>query len=327
MNKTIKKWIATFLFVVSMVLFGHTIANAQNSTAAIVNSDRCFVNRPLFTVIFVVSLYLFLRFFRDSIRDDSLLPSFSYNFDNEVKTHSNLSSFRKLFLGKKYNYKPPFSLGRTQMAWWFFIIVGSFLYIFVSSGNFRNIINSQALVLIGISAGTGISSVFIDDDKNHLSSAEIERISTLKKELDSLYSKDRQERIKNEIKKRKIENEIRSIVPCSSSWLKDIMTTRDGVNFYRFQIFVWTLILGIIFLIEVWGKREFPDFDSDLLTLQGISAGTYLGFKFPEKPKSSNNELSKDSDKSLEQPKTSDNYKEDNTSEGQNKQSPIETTK
>lgn len=303
MNKITQKWIVTFLVVVSIVLFGHTITNAQIPTPAIVNSDRSLVNPQLFIFIFVVSLYLFLRFFRDSIRDDSLLPSFSYNPDNEVKTNPTLSSFRKLFLGKKYNYKPPFSLGRTQMACWFFIIMGSFLFIFVSDYNFTDIINEQALVLIGISAGTGISSVFINDDKNHLSPAEIERISSLKKKLDNLQLEER--------RKIEIENEIKSIIPCSSGWLKDIMTTRDGVNFYRFQIFVWTLILGIIFLIEVWENRKFPEFDPNLLTLQGISAGTYLGFKFPEKPKSSNNELLKETepepvDESSPPPETSE---------------------
>jgi hypothetical protein len=28
-----------------------------------------------------------------------------------------------------------------------------------------------------------------------------------------------------------------------------------------------------------------PDFDTTLLGLMGISSGTYIGFKFPEKPK------------------------------------------
>ena len=308
MNKITQKWIAIFLVVVSIVLFSHTITNAQTSTTTMMCSDRSLVNPQLFIFIFVVSLYLFLRFFRDSIRDDSWLPSFSYNPDNEVKTNS-LSSFRKLFVGKKYNYKPPFSLGRTQMAWWFFIIVGSFLFIFVSNCNLTEIINEQALILIGISASTGISSVFIDDGKKHLSVEEIERISSLKRKLDNSQLEARQ-RIK-------IENEIKSIIPCSSGWLKDITTTRDGVNFYRFQIFVWTLILGIIFLFIVWEHLHFPEFDSHLLTLQGISAGTYLGFKFPEKSKSSNNELLKKPEPIGELPKlteTSNNNAEHNTS-------------
>lgn len=197
-----------------------------------------FLNATIFLVVFILLLYLFFKFCRDSLRDNSLLANVS----------------------KGDSYDPPFSLARTQMAWWFFIIMGSFLFIFAITGDFTQIINEPALVLIGVSASTAISSAFINEGKKPSLSRET------------------------------------STIPSSSGWLKDILTTKDGISFYRFQIFVWTLILGIIFLLEVVKHLQFPEFDSSLLTLQGISAGTYLGFKFPENLKSSNNELLKESE-------------------------------
>ena len=51
------------------------------------------------------------------------------------------------------------------------------------------------------------------------------------------------------------------------------------ITFHRFQIVLWTLILGVVFISEVLTKLAMPVFDTTLLTLMGISSGTYLGFK------------------------------------------------
>ena len=47
-----------------------------------------------------------------------------------------------------------FSLARCQMAWWFFIIVASYHYIWMVTGD-RDSLTAGALILIGISAATG----------------------------------------------------------------------------------------------------------------------------------------------------------------------------
>ena len=48
---------------------------------------------------------------------------------------------------------------------------------------------------------------------------------------------------------------------------------------------VWTIVLGVIFAWSVYRNMTMPEFDASLLTLMGISSGTYVGFKFPEKLK------------------------------------------
>ena len=41
----------------------------------------------------------------------------------------------------------------------------------------------------------------------------------------------------------------------------------------------WTAILGLVFVYSVWERLAMPEFSATLLSLMGISAGTYLGFK------------------------------------------------
>jgi zona occludens toxin (predicted ATPase) len=65
--------------------------------------------------------------------------------------------------------------------------------------------------------------------------------------------------------------------------LKDLLSEEEGegrvITFHRFQIVGWTLILGVVFVSEVLSKLSMPVFDATLLTLMGISSGTYLGFR------------------------------------------------
>ena len=62
----------------------------------------------------------------------------------------------------------------------------------------------------------------------------------------------------------------------------DLLAENNLISFHRFQIFVWTLILGIIFVVNVYNELAMPEFSATLLGLLGVSAGTYIGFKLPE---------------------------------------------
>jgi len=71
-------------------------------------------------------------------------------------------------------------------------------------------------------------------------------------------------------------------VPASQGFWLDISTDANGVTLPRLQQIAWTALLGIVFLSQVVTRLAMPDFDSSILVLMGISAGTYLGFKVPE---------------------------------------------
>jgi hypothetical protein len=72
--------------------------------------------------------------------------------------------------------------------------------------------------------------------------------------------------------------------PNSTGFFDDLLSDANGYSFHRFQIFAWTIVLGILFVRAVWAELAMPQFNETLLGLMGVSAGTYLGFKFPERP-------------------------------------------
>lgn len=60
----------------------------------------------------------------------------------------------------------PYSLARFQMAVWFFAILIGYLFIFLLTGQFNNVLNDQSLILMGIGAGTALGAAMIDSNKN-----------------------------------------------------------------------------------------------------------------------------------------------------------------
>jgi hypothetical protein len=65
-------------------------------------------------------------------------------------------------------------------------------------------------------------------------------------------------------------------------FLIDLLTDGSGISLHRFQIFVWTIVLGVVFGVSVYRDLVMADFSPTLLGLMGISSGAYIGFKFPE---------------------------------------------
>jgi hypothetical protein len=55
----------------------------------------------------------------------------------------------------------PVSLGRTQMAFWFILTVGAYIFLWVTTGN-HNAINETCLILLGIGSGTALGAAFIE---------------------------------------------------------------------------------------------------------------------------------------------------------------------
>lgn len=59
----------------------------------------------------------------------------------------------------------PYSLGRTQMAVWFFLVIVGFIFIGMSLGQYQNLVTEGTLVLLGISSLTGLAAIQITGDK------------------------------------------------------------------------------------------------------------------------------------------------------------------
>jgi hypothetical protein len=207
----------------------------------------------------------------------------------------------------------PYSLAKTQVAWWTFIIIGSFLLIYMITGEFT--MTEQALILMGIGTGTALGATMIDNSKRTNSDNELETLNPqrarAKAELDAL---DQQiaaaeqalaanpaatETDKAALQAQKVNRAEKAAQlnvidvkignaqaglqqPTSEGPWTDLVTDANGPSFHRFQMIVWTFILGALFLVGVFRSLAMPEFSGTLLALMGISAGTYLGFKIPE---------------------------------------------
>ena len=79
----------------------------------------------------------------------------------------------------------------------------------------------------------------------------------------------------------KRQREFYSLSPTKRA-LYDLLGDNYLISFHRFQIFLWTLVLGVIFVSTVFHDLAMPEFSPTLLGIMGISGGTYLGFKLPE---------------------------------------------
>jgi hypothetical protein len=211
-----------------------------------------------------------------------------------LAVRSNLLRDRHLVL---LDQKPPYSLSSFQAAWWFAIVFLCFIFIWLVTG--QQDFSSTALILLSIGLGAALGGKVIDTNKRSspadtsvVSPHSLEHMKRRKEALEAemtdlnARSDVGNLKTKNEAYRRHIA-EIRSAFPNAigaehKSFLTDILSDEAGVSFHRFQLFVWTIILGLFFVISALGRLAMPQFSETLLGLLGLSAGAYLGFKFPE---------------------------------------------
>lgn len=71
----------------------------------------------------------------------------------------------------------------------------------------------------------------------------------------------------------------------SAGFLADMLSDIHGYRFHRFQLLLWNLLLGFMFLFLVWERLKLPVFGHSLLALLGISTTIHLGFNFLDRPR------------------------------------------
>ena len=230
----------------------------------------------------------------------------------------------------------PYSLGRCQMAFWLILVGGGWLFLWVITGEYNTLTESE-LMLIGISASTGLGAVLIgqvtpprrapvltaeelkeknpvklkkmreDEEKevkareqalatkrNAAASARMAVVGGvgLQATADQAALEEKQAECEMETAQRRVvelhdrEQYFKPFGKVQLFFL-DLLRERQSVSFHRFQMLVWTLLMGLVFAFGVLLQLAMPKFNSTLLLLLGISSGTYLGFKWPEAKKES----------------------------------------
>ena len=234
-------------------------------------------------IVVVIGLFVWLIKSSDIIRDSGPQPG-GLNAKN------------------KPNQKT-YSLGRAQMAFWFFLVISSYVFIWMATGAYRTLAAS-VLALIGISAGTALGATIIDSSKRSDTNSQLDTLnretSTLETDINYLDSMTKaipapqnltvlnKEMTEKKAQLARLTGKIKDLVKAaktlpSEGFFKDILSDDSGISFHRFQVAGWTVVLGIIFIASVYRVLAMPDFPTELLALMGISSGTYIGFKFPEK--------------------------------------------
>jgi hypothetical protein len=149
-----------------------------------------------------------------------------------------------------------YSLGRVQLATWTVLVLGGYLFIGLITGDYTSSITDSVLGLLGISVGTAIGASIIDLSPSRSAAAPL------------VVPPDQP-----------VAPPARLPAATSGKWWLDILSDSNGVNFHRFQIAAWTVVLGTVFIQQVFRDLAMPEFGTNLLALMGISSGTYLGLK------------------------------------------------
>ena len=227
-------------------------------------------------LLLLAIVLMFIRYCRNTLRSPGIEGVYSQKEviggqklliteKADLKNEYRKSRIARIFLGRKKLNRNPFSLSISQLAFWTFLIFGSYLIIYGITGDYTNILTQQSLILLGINSITAFGTSLIDGQGSEKNRKGSQRLS--------------------------------------EGFFYDILSDINGVNFHRFQTFIWTVAIGLFFVWEVFKNLAMPEFDETLLTLQGISAATYLGLRGQEQhgmtkePESTSTE-----DNSFEQP-------------------------
>jgi hypothetical protein len=150
----------------------------------------------------------------------------------------------------------PYSLARSQLAFWTVVIIGTYLFIFIVNPSSVNVLNATALELLGISMGTSALAGVTGPPAAPAA------------------------RPPNQFVPRPAPAAAASQL--HQTYIDDILSDNQGMNIHRLQMALWTLVFGGIFIFECYTNRKFPDFEQQSFALMGISSATYVWFRRTE---------------------------------------------
>ena len=199
------------------------------------------------------------------------------------------------------------SLSHVQLAIWFVVVFGSYIYLWVITGDL-NTLSTSGLYLVSIAIVTTFGSTAIqgmsgvDKELAAYNSFLAPRLqmdrATVIRVVDAaeLKTRKRWEELQGNlvtVPERESREAFRDwddlrrqkeylATPLIYRWLVDILSENGEVTLHRFQMLAWTVGLAFIFCVRVFSDLTMPIFPGEVLALMGISAGTYLGFRLPE---------------------------------------------
>jgi hypothetical protein len=174
-----------------------------------------------------------------------------------------------------------FSLGKSQMAFWGWLIVLCFLGVFAVTGSMEKI-PDQVLVLLGISGATGLGALLIGAGKAPVEAKKAVLEAKAGERALSAEELGQLDKLTQQIQRDRARAADPPPRPTLRQFFTEICDDGSGISVHRLQVVVWTVLLGGVFVWNVAQLMSMPQFPDTLLVLLGISNGTYLGFKIPE---------------------------------------------
>lgn len=135
-----------------------------------------------------------------------------------------------------------YSISSAQIMFWTAIVIFASIYVFLCRSDFL-MVTGQVLTLLGISGGTALAA------------------------KGNAVVRDR------DIADEFFQGVARTRVPR----FRDLFSISGIPNIFKFQIFAFTLVNGIIVLKQLYTSFSFPTIPEEQLILMGISNGMYLG--------------------------------------------------
>lgn len=176
--------------------------------------------------------------------------------------------------------KSPYSLSRFQLGFWILLVTSAYVFIWMITGELDTITGS-VLALLGIGSGTALGAALIDQGKEEAKATTPQTVAATPPAADAGTTTVTTTATVAAAPPAEPRSASRGFSE-SRGFLRDVLSDERGISIHRFQLFVWTLVLGVIFCVVVYGSLEMPQFSSTMLGLMGISSGTYLGLKMPE---------------------------------------------
>jgi len=197
----------------------------------------------------------------------------------------------------------PYSLARAQAAAWFFAIFAAFLYVRLVTGQFENVLNPQALLLLGLSIVTQAAARAVDTSRRDSNQETLEELRPQQTELETQVSV-MAPAVKNiaatadpaaklalaathaarthelgSVRRRIAQAEAVLRGSRSENFLLDLVSDGAGVSLHRVQMVAWTVVLIGIYLTEVYSTLVLPTLSATLVGLMGLSSVAYVGLK------------------------------------------------
>jgi hypothetical protein len=171
----------------------------------------------------------------------------------------------------------PFSLSMLLMAMWILVVSLSFFAMYYLTQS-DNLLNSTALALMGIGAGSLVFARLIDaptDGDNQKDEVLAKAIRDFAAAPDTAN----EQAVLTALRAARNQG---LITAGPGKWVRDIFSENgtDRLDLHRVQLAAFSFFYAGVFLGGLNSILALPEFSTDTLSLLGISSASYLGYKF-----------------------------------------------